>query len=238
LHITSPYAFAQQEASGQSISMPLIDQSTGEFVGQVLNDFMSQSIFAALSDKNTPLSKNGFPIVISVQDDGKNNTILGPGFAVGADRNDIVSVVLSPYDSMEKRRAFEDIVKSMQAGEPRSHTFLRTTTTGKTETVHIAHAPILVRSISPVNSATLADGIKVGEYLVYSLGLCETEEGLLNPFKEIERDMRQQITWALIVLSCGIVGSTLFVIYISYLLTSSITEPMLDLLDLIRRMNR
>ena len=243
LHITAPYQFAVQKLYGQSSTMPLVDPRSGQFVGQILHDFYSNSVFDAFDDEHSSLSETGFPILVAVQGHAEENTVIGPGFDIGVESKKISQVVL-PDDSACTRsncerniEKFRLIEKAMKAGETDLTSFVRTAEGGGEETVHVAHAPVIVKSIRAVNSSSFGRGVEVGDYLIYSLGLLETEKGLLKPFESIEDEMTRQLNWAIVVLAAGIFTSAVFVIYISYLLTVSITEPMLYLLDLIRCIN-
>jgi hypothetical protein len=244
LHVTAPYQFAHESIIAQSATSPLMDPRTGEHVGQVLLDFSSDSIFEALDKENIELSNGGFPILIAVQGDEKENTVTGPGFLFGDAPREISELVL-PQDYIcntqecdENLDGFADIVESMKKGEAGTTKFTRTTSDGGAETVHISYAPVIVKSIRPLNSSDFASGIEGSEYLIYSLGLCETEKTLLEPFEEIKEDVTKQINVGIVILSIGIVVAILFIVYVSYIVTASITEPMLYLLELIRCINR
>lgn len=224
--------------------MPLIHPRTGEHVGQVLYDMLSNTIFDALNERSTPLAKDGFPFLISLQGSPVQNAVLGPNFEIGHDPQEISQVVL-PVDyecesetCRQRVGKFTQIEASMKDGKSLSSSFTRTTSDGKSERVRIAYSPVKLRSVKPVDGSDFSRGIEVSENLIYSLALCETEEGLLEPFKVMESEMSRQIRWAVLVFSCVIAVAALFVIYISYLVTTSITEPMLYLLELIRRINQ
>ena len=245
LHITAPYAFASSGLIGQSCTMALVDPTTGEHVGQVLSDFQSNSVFDALSVENTPLSKGGFPTLVTVQ--GEKDTVVGPGFEVGDEAVAIAELVL-PMDKdcdeegncqgNQNWDAFQRIVDTMKAGQSSLHAFTRTRPTGKgTEVVYAAEAPAIVSSISPVDSSNFGSGVTYTDFLVYSLGLFLTRDGLLEPFQQIEDDLEAQLNWAIALLTIWIFGATAFVVYVSYLVASSITTPMLYLLALIRAIN-
>ena len=245
LHITGPYAFASSGLIGQSATMALLDPKTGEHVGQVLNDFQSNSVFDALSDVRTQLSDGGFPILITVE--GELDTIVGPGFSVGDDPTAISELVL-PFDKEcddegvcndnENMQGFEAIVNSMKSGHASLNAFTRTRLSGKgSQVVYTAQAPAIVSSIRPMDPSDFASGVEYRNYMFYSLGLCLTREGLLIPFQQIERDLQRQLNWAIVALAIWIICATTFVVYVSYLVASSITTPMLYLLGLIRAIN-
>jgi hypothetical protein len=80
--------------------------------------------------------------------------------------------------------------------------------------------------------------VTVSDYLVYSLALAQSKASILKPFKAIEDRMYRSIRLAIISLSVVIAVAAFLVVYFSHRLASSITEPMVYLLDLIRSINR
>lgn len=244
LHITPPYAFAVSNRFGQSATSPLIDPHTGEHIGQVLNDFLSTSVFDTLRPENTPLATDGFPVLIAVQGNPAENTVIGPGFSIG-DHSEEISKVVLKYDHdcetdecRDNIEAFKAFIGSRTEVAVRSTSFIRTTPTGETETVYLAEAPVIVRSIRPVNASNFGRGIEEDDYHVYSLALCETRPGLLQAFQRIEENLSSSIRLAASIIAIGVVVAALIIILISYLVTTSISDSMLYLLDLIRSINQ
>ena len=252
LHITAPYVFAVSKINAQSATSPLIDPKSGEHVGQVLQDFFSGSIFNVLDRSNTKYTMEGFPILIAVEDDDGKNAIIGPDHNLWDRPRSIVDVVL-PNDAgscntticKDHQDSFGTIEKAMKDGRADVGGFKRTRSglndgdgDHKNEDVFVAYHPVKVRSLRPIDSSDFTRGVEPYHELIYSLGLCEPVESLFKPFEKIEMEMHQQIKWAISILSVMILVASLFVIYISYVVTTSITRPIIYLLDLIRRINR
>ena len=255
LHITAPYVYAGTNAFvAQSATSPLIDPHTGQHVGQVLNDFRSTNVANALVNETT-LATGGFSILIAVQGSQQENAVIGPNYTVDDSKRGVasalvvdpteISVLVLPFDHgcstalcAENLESFRMIVESMNRGEEDRTSFRRSTLDGGIETVHISYAPVNVNNPRPVDPSNFARGVEVSEYMVYSLALCETEEGIFDPFKEIERDATKQVPAAVAILAIGIFLSALFVVFVSYTVARSITEPMVILRDLIRSINR
>jgi hypothetical protein len=61
---------------------------------------------------------------------------------------------------------------------------------------------------------------------------------MLEPFDKIEDDAQKRMNVAIGILSVLIAAATIVVIYISHRVATSITEPMLYLLELTRSINR
>ena len=244
LHITAPYVFSEGTTIGQSATAPLIDPNTGEHVGQVLVDFISNNVADALGPESTPLSKGGFPIMIALQGDPESNTVIGPGFVVGGDESKEISEVVLPFDHKCTKKTCDDnllrfrkVVESMKQGLEGTESFQRTTRYGGTETVWISYSPSKVENIRPIGS-DFSTGVNVSEHLIYSVGLCEPEQGLLEPFNAIETTMRRSFRWAIVGLVGAIFLAVLLVVYVSYLVATSITRPMRYLRELIRCINK
>jgi hypothetical protein len=241
--ITAPYAFSAGIV-GQSVTYPFVDPRSGEFVGMSIFDFYSNTILGALESKSTPLSEGGFPILIAVQENPEENTVLGPGYKIGDDATEISRVVLrkdyacSSAVCEARIRDFSDIISSMRVGDSGTTNFTRESENGGEELIHVAYAPVKVKGIRSIDSSDFARGVEVIEYGIYSFGLCEADDELLQPFKKIENDIETAIAWAVGCIAAGIFFGALFVFYVSYRVTMSITEPMLNLLELMRCINR
>ena len=250
LHITAPYQFAVDNSFGkifaQTATMAVYDPGTGEHIGQTLLDFVAQPIYRALENNTHFQGKDGFPILITANTDGQvHETIIGPGVSEGEDSVDVSQAVME-YDYICKKnkecdmriQEFEKIVTSMQSGESAGGEFVRKTKTGDLEEMYIAYAPAYVTVPTPVDSSDYSRGVKLVEQLVYSVALVETEEGLLEPFREIEETTKKQTNVAIAVLSVVIFLATICIVYISHRLAKSFTEPMLYLLQLLQNINK
>ena len=244
LHITAPYLFSEGVTIGQSATAPLMDPNTGEHVGQVLVDFISNNVADTLGPAKTRFSKGGFPIMIAVQGDPDSNTVIGPGFVVGGDESKEISEVVLPFDHnctkqicSENLARFQKVVASMKLGLEGTESFTRTTRHGRSETVWISYSPSKVESIRPIGT-NFGSGVNVTEHLVYSVGLCEPEDDLLEPFVEIETTMRTSLRWVIGGLAGAMILAALLVVYVSYLVAASVTRPMRYLRELIRCINK
>jgi hypothetical protein len=247
LHITPPYLFASQTARGpryaQTATIPIFDPITSDHVGQTYLDFVATPIYRALQD-NINLGFEGFSILITVERGNTPETIIGPGVAEGQDSVYISDGVLphdincSKSDGCEERRnEFEIIVNSMKNGESNNVAFTRKKSNGELETLHLSYAPVYVTSIETVDSSDYSRGVLLVRELVYSIGLVTTETEMLLPFREIERATKEQTTVAIGVLAAIIFLATLTIVYVSYRLATSFSEPMIYLLRLLRSIN-
>jgi hypothetical protein len=126
----------------------------------------------------------------------------------------------------------------MRAGEHDITAFTAMNSQGSDETFFVAYAPVAVRSYRPSNSSEFARGVEAESNFVYFLALTQMEQSLVAPFEKVENDIHRTINIGVGVLCVTILIATSVVIYISYWVASSITEPMLYLLELIRHINQ
>lgn len=243
--MTAPYLFADLLGTiAQTATSPLVDPNTGEHVGQVNVDFSSKSVFDVLDKMNTVVMKGGFPILIAIEVNDRKETVIGPGFSLGDAPIEIAKLVLSAdfgCDSdvcKENLDFFDAIVKSMYLGESSTTEVRRSTQSGEIESFIMAYSPINVKSIRPVDSSDFARGIEVSDHLVYSFALSEMVAEIKAPFLKIKNKLVARANLAMAFLVIVTCLFTLLAIYISYIVTSSIAERMLYLLDLITSINR
>lgn len=249
LHITSPYLFAtgrtpDSKTFAQTATIPIYHPMSSEHVGQTYLDFVATPIYRALQD-NSYLGSDGFPILITVDLDNAQETILGPGMSEGQDSIAIMDSVL-PLDANcslgdrceDRRNIFENIVSSMKRGESKEAVFTRKRADRVIETIHMVYAPVYVTSIKQQDPSDYSRGVSRVKELVYSLGLLETEAQMLLPFREIEGATKKQSTVAVCVLVIVILLATGSVVYISHRLAASFSEPMIYLLSLLHHINK
>jgi hypothetical protein len=241
VYVTPPYLFASsQEIYAQSASSTLVDPRNGKHVGQTLIDYLSQSIIDSLDSKNFAVGDRGFPILITVESDNFGaDTVIGPGQKNKA--QPIAELVL-PYDPPCQGAACEEgfyaIVKKMKEGQTGTETFQRRTKDGGMETIYISFAPVVVKSLAPVNSSDFSRGVLKSDYLFYSLAFAVRESSMMEPFNDLEYDIDVWFYITFLVLCVTIFLSTCFVFYISNVIAVSMTEPMLYLLEVVRHINR
>lgn len=202
-------------------------------------DYISQPIVDSLNDKNFALFGKGFPILITVDKDNFGaDTVIGPGMQ--NESRPIAELVLPDNPGCEDgpcEGGFYQILKDMKAGKNGTEEFTRIGADGKDEDIYISYAPVVVKTFAPVDASDFSRGVSKSEYLLYSLAFAEYEDAMLAQFHEIEDDIDAQFYITLAVLCLTIVLSIGFVVYFSNLIAVSMTEPMLQLLELVRTIN-
>ena len=233
LHITAPYVFATGKLIGQSVTSPLIDPQTQRHVGQTLVDFLPNSIFESLNRDNIKLSDESFAIVITPQPDSKgHDTVYGPGFSLSGEGEAI-------QDVLQADNTFDSILNQMKFGQRGKGKFTRARSNGQEEdAVFLSYAPVYVKNYYPVDSSDITRGVQSEEILVYSLALAETADGLISSFNNIDAFSNKTVDICIGVLSAIIIISAILIVWIAFRVTSSMTKPILQLLGVMKSINR
>jgi len=242
LHISPPYVFASNSFVGLSSTLPLIDPSTGEYVGTVMIDFLPQSIIDSLASPNTRIGQgtDGFPILVTpFKDVSGANTVVGPGFHLDGPGKAIDEVVL-PNDgpNSQLRVNFREyVLPYLNGGEANVTSFQRRDSRGEEETIHIAYVPIMTKVYKPIDPRDFSRGVNVTSSMVFALGIAIPETDLALPFTRIIQSVNQDISKAFAILISLIVIAGVLSISIATSLTSSIVNPVLKLLGLVQSIN-
>ena len=241
IYITAPYAFADGTQVGQSATSGMIDPKTGIHVGQVLVDFMGDPIFDSLEQDNTKVRPGGFPLMItSISDNFGRDTVVGPGVDRASEGKPVVDLVV-PYDVNcttgrtavcdERLSSFSEIANAMKNGETGVAEFTRTTQSGDGEDMVIAYAPSIVRFLEPTNSSVFSSGANSLRRVIYSIAIVQTKASILETFEATESDMNDQLKLATWVLVIFLFWAIVLVVWISYQVAHTISEPILYLVE-------
>jgi len=231
LHITTPYLFPDKIV-GQSVTSPLIDPQTQGHVGQTLVDFLPNSVFTSLGRDNIKLSDGSFAIVITPQPDSKgHDTVYGPGFSLSGEGEAI-------QDVLQADDTFDSILNQMKFGQRGKGEFIRARSNGGEDEVFLSFAPVYVKNYYPVDSSDITRGVQSEEILVYSLALAETADGLISSFNNIDAFSSRTVDICIGVLSAIIIISAILIVWIAFRVTSSMTKPILQLLGVMKSINR
>ena len=184
-----------------------------------------------MNTENLRLSEGGFPIVITPESDSLgHDTVKAPGFSLnlgGAAIEDL----LKPIDG-----SFKSIAQNMKAGKSGSGSF--TSAIGGGQVFNITYAPVTVRGYRPLNSSEFARGVVEEETLIYSLALVEAEAAILKPFQDINDSASKTVKVCIGVLAALIAVSVVLIICIAFRVTTLMTRPVLQLLDVMKGINR
>lgn len=153
---------------------------------------------------------------------------MAPGFSLDGE-GAAIKDLLSPDES------FDLILEDMTAGNSGSGSFVYGDNKNR---VYINYAPVIVKNFYPVNSSDVARGINSETTLVYSLALVEMDDGVTQSFQIIEDFTTKVIGICIGVLSVLIILSAALIVFIALRVASYMTEPMLQLLVVLKDINR
>ena len=183
-------------------------------------------MFNALKNE-VKLAEGGFPILITPESDVLgHDTAIGPGFSFEDGGGTAIE------DLLVADEAFQPILQDMKAGKSGRGVFSSAAGLNGDEKIYIAYAPVIVRNYHGVNSSDIAYGVMNETTLVYSLALAETESSLDKPFQDIDDYTSRTVN------ICIIAISIVLMVYIAFHVTTSISKPILTLLEVIKDINR
>mmetsp|Transcript_25294 Transcript_25294/g.50638 ORF Transcript_25294/g.50638 Transcript_25294/m.50638 type:complete len:1747 (-) Transcript_25294:50-5290(-) len=238
LHITSPYVFAALNRTVmQTATNAMINKRTKEHIGQILLDFLPLKLISTL-ESETRLPKDGFSVLITPD----SNTIVAPGYSMEEANVPIKEIVMKYDDCNSENQSayceeFDAIVEMMSAGESGSTTFTRKSSTGRKESIRISFAPVFVNSYNAIDSSNFASGVEQERNLIYSVALAAPEEPILEPFLSVKANIQSDEAICIAVISVLLVFALIILVFVAYRVASSLINPILHLLKVVRDMN-
>ena len=220
LHLTAPYVFAATKEVANSVTFPLVDPSSGIYVGQTVIDFLPSGIrYVATADARH--ASSGFVIIVTPESDALGgDTLAGPGYTIGSRTSPPIQDLVMPCDdpSSRNRRLFDTIVLArMKQGNSnesrfRRRAFIRDSETfaceeGKEETLFVAYRPVVIRETNPLSPDEFARGVKASDITMASLGYVVSIEELTAPFAAIEDQVENDIDRSISIL-IGLIAAT------------------------------
>lgn len=157
-----------------------------------------------------------------------NDAVVAPGFSLDGDGASIKEL-LNPDES------FDLILKDMKAGNNGGGSFVYG---DNKDRVYINYAPVIVENFYPINSSDISRGVTNETTVLYSLALVELDDGVTESFQSIEDFTSKVIGICIGVLSVLIILSAALIVFIALRVASYMTEPMLQLLVVLKDINR
>eukprot|EP00579_Thalassiosira_antarctica_P027850 CAMPEP_0202028820 /NCGR_PEP_ID=MMETSP0905-20130828/63648_1 /ASSEMBLY_ACC=CAM_ASM_000554 /TAXON_ID=420261 /ORGANISM="Thalassiosira antarctica, Strain CCMP982" /LENGTH=186 /DNA_ID=CAMNT_0048592543 /DNA_START=3626 /DNA_END=4183 /DNA_ORIENTATION=- len=105
------------------------------------------------------------------------------------------------------------------------------------EQINITYAPVVVRSYRPLNSSDIASGVEQQHLTVFSLAFLDSDDAIAKSFQGITDFSSKTVNICIGVLSALVAISIMLIIYIAFRVSTSMTEPILQLLDVIQNIN-
>ncbi|KAL3919467.1 MAG: hypothetical protein SGILL_003738, partial [Bacillariaceae sp.] len=226
VHVTAPYKFATVDTVGNTAVSPLVDPTTGEFVGNTLVDFSTTEMYEILDDSDADI----FAVIISsVGPDAFE--LVSHSFNTEATPETAYDVVL-PYNSKNStaEAEFKTILDQMNSGGRGSGSLIRIDKNGVEETLYYSFAPIVFREVTPVMPSDFSRGAIAKEGVLYSLIMAKTEDELFAEFVAVSEQIQEQLKRTNIIYLVVTAIITLLCMFFT-------ARPIINLLQIVKRVN-
>ena len=248
LFITQPFLGFDHKALTQSAALPIIDTRNNEYIAQAKVRLDAKPVYDALNSSQTRLNGGGFPVLISVPIDETHEAVAlkAPTLEFG-ETGDLEGLLL-PNDkcedfdatsiSCERSAAFAKMIKDMTAGKTGQAQILRTSESGGTERLNFAFAPVEVPSLRAIDPSNFSRGVRGYKATVFSIALAQTDEGLLDSWSSMRKEL-ESISQIMIGFMGFLIAVWLFAVVVAlWCVALSIVRPVIDLLELVKKINR
>ena len=192
IHLTPPYLFLDTFSIGLSAVSPILDSSSGIFLGEVLLDFAPYGILEAFESIGRPIS-----FLVAIKEDSfGGDTIVGPNRTKGWSSAQITDELFLGNDGKDAsyRRVFEEtLLVAMKQGESGTAPFYQVHQNGNIEVLTMSFHPVYQRFLRPVNSRDSTRGAEVDRRQVYAIGIAAYDEELTAPFRNVKDDMLRDL---------------------------------------------
>eukprot|EP00529_Nitzschia_sp_RCC80_P002757 CAMPEP_0113467282 /NCGR_PEP_ID=MMETSP0014_2-20120614/14730_1 /TAXON_ID=2857 /ORGANISM="Nitzschia sp." /LENGTH=1767 /DNA_ID=CAMNT_0000359577 /DNA_START=361 /DNA_END=5664 /DNA_ORIENTATION=+ /assembly_acc=CAM_ASM_000159 len=238
VHITAPYLFASGSGTiGGSITSPIANPRTGEYVGQVLLDFLPTGVSDSMNLLDQPLTF----LITPDEDVVGGDTVVGPRFGVkdlAWKSSPIGDLIFLHEPSPENRQYFDnEILPSMKNGTSGYREFNITNDEGVNALMCLSFAPVSFDVMLPIAPDDYAAGVKKSRALVYSLGVGVPCQNISFPFRKVEGEVRDDLEENLdTYISVNVIATSLFIIFSAFA-AAYISRPMIKLLNIVRQTN-
>mmetsp|Transcript_3293 Transcript_3293/g.7300 ORF Transcript_3293/g.7300 Transcript_3293/m.7300 type:complete len:258 (+) Transcript_3293:154-927(+) len=228
-------------------TLPLIDPITDEFVAESLLEFSAEYFAEFMSPQRAPLHAGAFPVVLSSYRNKRGaNTIYAPGVSFGQEvlaieeyllKNDECTDFFGYSEGCARRAAFQDVFQVTQLRRSGRGQFTRSDENHNPEQVTFGYAPVVVTTHKPVDPSDFSRGVERFEETVFSLWICQTQEGVETTVKRTRDVMIRISNISLVILGVVSMSAFLIVLYISARVSIFITVPVSQLHSWLERVN-
>ena len=239
------------EGEGVSVSIPMVDRSSGEFRGAIKADMSLGPVNSMIDPRKIYVDKDGAVLVLSttaidprvpdVIAGWKYETIIGNTSAeevVMGDR-DVCDDIFDYSKGCERRNAFHDILRRAKDGRSLQEIFRRTSAVdGRLTTTNMACAPVNLPTMIQSEPSNLTGGSKLVDTTPLAISLIQTDAGLRQVFTGGSGVIAPAARNALIIMLSLVIVVVLIVVVVVAEVTISVTVPVKKLLRTIKDINR
>eukprot|EP00751_Fragilariopsis_kerguelensis_P019042 CAMPEP_0170835490 /NCGR_PEP_ID=MMETSP0734-20130129/1610_1 /TAXON_ID=186038 /ORGANISM="Fragilariopsis kerguelensis, Strain L26-C5" /LENGTH=939 /DNA_ID=CAMNT_0011202311 /DNA_START=88 /DNA_END=2904 /DNA_ORIENTATION=- len=230
-HVTPLYKFAFNDEIAQSITSPLANRRTGEYVGQVVLDFKVnyERIVKMIPEENS-LSF----LITPTEDILGGDTVVSPRSEKGWSSAKIGDLLFSNEPNDINRDYFEEnVLPLMKAGERGNVSFSYTKEDESEEKICLYFSPVKIPMVVAKEPADFTAATKVSEYLVYSIGAGKPCDEIKRPYDGVEDAVNEDLMSLQHIFVLIIILSTVFFVIFSVVAGIYIAFPMIQLSNIV-----
>ena len=190
-HVSPPYEDALSDQIIETITAPIANPKTGEYVGQVAMDFkLDVEFIAKMLDGESSLTF----MITPHEDILGGDTVVSPGSDKGWSSAKIEDLIFTNEPDNKNRDYFkEEILPLMKAGNRGNTRFLITNKDGFEDEICLYYTPVKI----PLSLGLRPDDFTVGpqtiEQLIYSLGVGKPCDEIKRPYDGVEDAVNDDI---------------------------------------------
>ena len=183
-HVTPPYNLALSDQIAQTITSPIANPKTGEYVGQVALDFsLNYERIVKMLDGDSSISF----LITPSEDILGGDTVVSPGNEKGWGSAKIGDFLFLNEPDDSNRDYFEQqVLPLMKAGERGNTTFLFTKEDGSDEEICLYFTPVKIPLLLGLRPNDFTIGAKTTKHLIYSLGVGKPCNEIKRPYDGVE----------------------------------------------------
>lgn len=257
LQLTVPQA--SRDSNSQLLSsavLPLVDSNNGdEYVATTYVRFPVRRIWEII--EGTEGGEGYFRLIAQAgpQVDGSSDVIYlfdnpfdvgeevptprsGMSLAEAVLPRDTCEDVFEYNKSCQYLASFGVLVEQMHQGKYFPWQIRRTGPDGEEELVNYNFDGVRLVSLSPVNASDFGRGVIETDAFVFSVVFGQTEQGVIDTFTNVSLALTQDLRIGLFVLISVIIVAFCIVVYVSWGVALSISEPIAQLWNLVTNINR
>jgi len=193
-HITPPYRDGLSDQIWQTITSPIANPKTGEYVGQVALDFkLDFEYIVKMLDEESSLTF----MITPHEDILGGDTVVSPGSEKGWASAKIEELIfVNEPDDVNCDYFKQEVLPLMKAGKRGNTSFPITNKDGMGEEICLYYTPVMMPISVGLRPDDFTVGINTTEYMIYSLGVGKPCDEIKRPYDGVEdavnHDMHSQ----------------------------------------------
>jgi len=231
-HVTPPHKVALSNQIAQTITSPITNPRTGEYVGQVaLNFRLNYGYVLKMLDGESSLT-----FMITPHKDILGGNAVFCSFAEELVSESIIEDHIFSNEANEINRDYfkEEILPRMKAGERGNSRFFITREDGSEEEICFYYAPVKIALLLGLEPDDFTSSQKVTEHLIYSVGSGKPCDEIKRPYEGVEDKIIEELTHPKHIFFAIIVSSTAAFIIFSAVAAIYISFPMIKLSTIVK----